>query len=109
MGRCMKFWQSLRKPSPHSLLYCVLLLCVLFPAGCGTPTPQPPNGTTPARAPLQYHVAESQIMDSRGQVFVPYGVQLVGMYTTSWRHDVSDAHLTLDQMVAARNFWHANT
>jgi len=107
----MKFWQPLRKPSPHSLLYCVLVLCMLCAAACGAPTPHPPppGSPTPARAPLRYFVAGSQIMDSRGRVFVPYGVQLLGMYTTNWRYDVSDAHLTLDQMVAARNFWHANT
>jgi hypothetical protein len=107
----MKFWQTCRNTAPLSFFYWALAFCVLFAAGCGAPTPQPPPpiGTTPARAPLQYHVVGSQIMDSRGHVFVPYGVQLLGMYTTNWRHDVSDAHLTLDQMVAARNFWHSNT
>jgi Cellulase (glycosyl hydrolase family 5) len=58
-----------------------------------------------------YHVSGRQILDEKGNAFVPYGVQLDGilMANADWKTDGALARLTYDQLLAARDFWHANT
>jgi hypothetical protein len=64
------------------------------------------RSSTPA-----YHVSGRRILDKKGNVFIPLGVQLEGilMANTDWKTDGALAHLTYDQLRAARDFWHANT
>ncbi len=58
-----------------------------------------------------YHVEGKQILDAKGNTFVPYGVQLDGILLaqTNWRTDDARTHLTYDQLRAAHDFWHSNT
>jgi len=58
---------------------------------------------------ITYHVQGKEILDNHGKVFIPYGVLVVGLSVPNWRHNLGIAHLTRDQMVAARNLWYANT
>ncbi|MDQ6660986.1 MAG: glycoside hydrolase family 5 protein, partial [Chloroflexota bacterium] len=72
----------------------------------GTPSPVSCNSQNAA-----YQIEGRHILDSKGHIVIPYGVQLDGILLaqTNWRTDGALTHLTYDQLVAARDFWHSNT
>ncbi len=73
-----------------------------------TITPPPTNCSSQNVA---YYVAGKHIFDSKGQMFIPYGVQLGGVLLAvpKWQTNGALTHLTYDQVLAAHDFWHSNT
>jgi hypothetical protein len=77
-----------------------------LPTTSGSGTPSVSSTPLPVTT---YHVSGAQILDNHGRVFIPYGVQLMGLFTLNWHQSLGSDHLDLIQMKSARNIWHANT
>lgn len=72
------------------------------------------NSSSPAVPNVSYSVNGKEIVDSAGEVLVPYGVEIPGLWVSDWRNDagmqqnvrlLENATLYAD----ARYFWHSNT
>lgn len=61
--------------------------------------------------PISYHVIGKRILDSNGNIFLPYGVLISGILLAqpNWKTDGELTYDTFDQMQAAHDFWHSNT
>jgi hypothetical protein len=83
--------------------------------GCGGGSPSP-SPAAPSPAPsvetLTYTVQGKQIVASDGSVYVPYGVELLGLEGPNnqpWQDDSALPYMNQAQMQAAVQIWHANT
>lgn len=80
-----------------------------------SPTAQPTTSPSPTAncntSASLYRVVGKHILDSKGNIFIPYGMQLEGIdiAESGWQTNGALAHLNLNQVQAAHNFWHSNT
>lgn len=91
-----------------------MVCCALLAGACEGSTPSAASDRlTPSSPPtppvITYHVSGKQILDNKGHVFVPYGVQLIGLFTYNWQTSAAYQNLTFRQMESARTIWHSNT
>ncbi len=98
-----------RYPFYHRIFQLALLCSIILEVGCGTSISPALPSPTASLPTVTYQVSGAKILDNHGHVFLPYGVHLMGLYTSNWRHDLAIAHLNRDQMAAARKIWHSNT
>src|SRR5690348_15852348 len=96
---------------------CMIGCCLLLAASCGgggeTASPRA-SGAAPPSSPKSdsvttYHVSGKHILDNRGNVFIPYGVHLLGLFTLNWQQSQGYQHLDFEQIKSASAIWHANT
>jgi hypothetical protein len=80
-----------------------------------TPTVQPTSTSSTSTncnpSTSMYRVVGKHILDSKGNIFIPYGVQLEGIDIAEPSYQTNGAltHLSFSQVQAARDFWHSNT
>src|SRR2546426_8566841 len=55
-----------------------------------------------------YHVVGKQILDNHGNLYIPYGVQLIGLDNPNWRTYPGTEHLNQDEVNVAKQIWHSN-
>ncbi len=70
-----------------------------------------PDAAASSPSSVSYHVVGKHILDSNGNIFVPYGVLIDGILLAqpNWKTAGALTHDTIDQMQAAHDFWHSNT
>jgi len=85
----------------------VLVGIALILSACGN---SQTSDVTSSSSTVSYTVSGKQILDDKGKVFVPYGLQIIGssMADNSWKTNDS-SRITLELMRQARDVWHSNT
>jgi len=92
-----------------SILLATVLRSPASPETFSAPRTPPSPSPSPPLPIVTYHVVGKEIIDNNGQVFVPYGVHLIGLFAYNWQGSVGYQHLNFAQMKQAHTIWHANT
>src|SRR4051794_4858426 len=93
---------------PAAFVAGALVLAVTAPAATETSVRKTPCGPVRVDSDVksQLKVSGNKMVDSKGNVVVPYGISLVsGPETTNWARSEKAVHA---QIVASHRYWHAN-